>query len=495
LSDRIPLLAGPRVLVATVPEGAAVLHPPPPAAGLADIPEAMAEALRFPLAGEPLARLATRGGRATIVVEPPALPIPGAPGDPRAVAVAAAVAELERAGVAVEQQTILVASGLQRRATPREIGELVAPEFRRRFRGRLVVHDAEHESLVEVGPGLAVNPALVETDLVLTVSAAESVVHGGPGLLVAAGSPATLRADAGDSLLETRGSPGWARAIELERALRERVPVVGVSLALNHPQPGGALRGYPHDEAALERIAGSRMRRVFGIAPAPLRRAVLSRLPVELRAFAVFAGPPSVAHSEALLRSIELRAAELDEPLDALVVPIPPTTPTLPRERPNPVAVAYLGLGLARRLWRSNPPLRPGGTVILLHHFRRQFAIPTQAPYRSFFRDTSPREPGELADAERRAAADAGAIAEYRRGRTCHPLLPFVEWAACGPAVAHAGAVLVAGCRDAVAAKQLGFVPTHGLAPALEMAHGVAGGRARVGFLLGPPYFPLLVGS
>jgi hypothetical protein len=55
--------------------------------------------------------------------------------------------------------------------------------------------------------------------------------------------------------------------------------------------------------------------------------------------------------------------------------------------------------------------------------------------------------------------------------------------------------VLVAGCRDAVAARQLGFVPTHGLAPALEMAHGLAGGDARIGFLLGPPYFPLLVGG
>jgi len=29
---------------------------------------------------------------------------------------------------------------------------------------------------------------------------------------------------------------------------------------------------------------------------------------------------------------------------------------------------------------------------------------------------------------------------------------------------------------------------------ALEMAHGLAGGRARVGILLAPPYPPLLVG-
>jgi hypothetical protein len=54
--------------------------------------------------------------------------------------------------------------------------------------------------------------------------------------------------------------------------------------------------------------------------------------------------------------------------------------------------------------------------------------------------------------------------------------------------------VIVGGCRDAVAARTLGFVPSHGIGSALEMAHGVAGGRARLGVLLAPPYAPLLVG-
>jgi hypothetical protein len=53
----------------------------------------------------------------------------------------------------------------------------------------------------------------------------------------------------------------------------------------------------------------------------------------------------------------------------------------------------------------------------------------------------------------------------------------------------------VAGCRDAIAARTLGFVPSHGIGSALEMAHGVAGGKARIGILLAPPYGPILVGS
>ena len=56
------------------------------------------------------------------------------------------------------------------------------------------------------------------------------------------------------------------------------------------------------------------------------------------------------------------------------------------------------------------------------------------------------------------------------------------------------GEVVVAGCRDAQAARVLGFVPTRGVGSALEMAHGLSGGRARVGILLAPPYAPLIVG-
>jgi hypothetical protein len=55
--------------------------------------------------------------------------------------------------------------------------------------------------------------------------------------------------------------------------------------------------------------------------------------------------------------------------------------------------------------------------------------------------------------------------------------------------------VLVAGCRDAGAARALGFVPTHSIATALEMARGVAGGTHRLGVLLAPPYAPLIVGG
>ena len=496
---RIPLLSGAQVVLAQAPDDATVLRPPAPPEHGIDVSAAVRDALRFPLDGQPLETLARGARRATIVVEPTVLPIPSVDADPRQLAIAAVVDELERNGIASGYQTILVAGGLARRMGGRDIESLVTPELARRFHGRVVVHDAEDPELVVVVDGsvpLRVNPALTDTDLVIAVTAAETVLHGGPAALLAAADAETLRAAGAYSLLETAASQGWQLATRLERALAERTPVLGVSVVLNHPVVSGLLHGYPYDPAALARIARSPLRFGFSALPGFGRRFVLRSLPAEVSVAAVFAGPPSTAHAEALLRAVELRRATLDAPLDVLVIGIPSTTPFLPRERPNPLLAAYLGLGLALRLWRDAFPIVDGGSAILLHPFHRRFQHPTQQPYRAFFHATRfGRDPLELADAERAAADDPRAIEAYRAGRTVHPLLPFRDWNGCQPALGRLGAVFVAGARDATAARELGFVPVQNIPAALELARGRAGGEARVGFLLAPPYFPLRVGT
>jgi hypothetical protein len=195
-----------------------------------------------------------------------------------------------------------------------------------------------------------------------------------------------------------------------------------------------------------------------------------------------------------LLRAIESRSATLDGPLDAICIGVPQATPYLPRERPNALLAAFLGLGLALRLWRDEFPVVPGGTAILLSRFNRVYPHPTQQPYRTFFQAMrTARDRDALTEVERTAGADTRAIDAYRAGRACHPLLPFADWAACAPAIDRLGAVLIAGCRDAGAARLLGFVPTHGIGAALGMAQGRLGRPPRIGFLLSPPYFPVRV--
>ena len=56
--------------------------------------------------------------------------------------------ELERLGISTGYQTFLVASGLSRRTSQRELEGLVTPELARRFHGNVVVYDVEDPELV-----------------------------------------------------------------------------------------------------------------------------------------------------------------------------------------------------------------------------------------------------------------------------------------------------------------------------------------------------------
>ena len=495
----MPLLSGSRVVFVPIAEDDVAILPPPPPEHMVDTAAAVRDALRFPISGPSLVELAPPGGRATVVVEPPALPFPGVAADPRQEALATTLDELARAGIPDERQTVLVAGGLGRRLGRRDVERLLAPPRARSFRGMLVVHDAESPDLVALDHerDVRVSRALLETDVVVTVTAAETIVDGGPGALLRAADAGTARAAAGSaSLLRFAGSPEWRLATGVEAAVGARVPLIGVSLVLDHPRSTGRFRSYPHDAASFEHVLSSPFRRLYSRLPGALRRTALDRLGRRVDTAAAYAGRPSVAHAEALLRGVELRGTPLAEPVDALVLGVPWAGPHVPREPLNPITSAAVAFGHALRLWRDAFPARRGGTIILVHTLLRSFAHGAADPYRRLFEALAAgADRDTLADAEMQASADERLLAGYREGHTCHPLLPFSDWAGCLPTLDRVGTVVVAGSRDAAAARALGFVPTRSVASALEMAHGLAGGRAKVGVLVAPPYAPILVGE
>jgi hypothetical protein len=180
-------------------------------------------------------------------------------------------------------------------------------------------------------------PSLVDADFVVVVTAAETVADGGPAALLSACDAATVRRGAtADSLVQAAGEPAWDLALAIEDAVRARVPVLGVSLTLDHPRLTGRFRGYPHTSASLEHVSTSPLRRLYSLLPAALRRDVLRDQHRALATTAVFAGRPSVAHAESLVRTVELRGIHVGEPLDALVIGVPWIGAHLPREPLNP---------------------------------------------------------------------------------------------------------------------------------------------------------------
>ncbi len=496
---RVPVPSGSRLPLVTLPDDAVLLAPPPPLDPITDVGAAVVEALRYPLAGPPLHEVAPRGGAVTIVVQPPELPLPSAVDDPRRDALAAVLDELERAGIARERQTLLVAGGLGRRPGRRELEGLLRRDRARDFRGRIVVHDCEGETLERLeidGRAHRINPALVDTDLVVTLGAGETVLDGGATALLQACGPGTIRSAGAVSLLEPSGSAGWRLGSALEAELHRSVALVGLTLVLDRPRLSGSYHGYPWEPEARRALVRSPFRRIVNAAPGAVRRRLVDRLSYDVRVVAALAGRPSVAHAEALVRGSAVLNVPLESPLDTIVVPLPRVGAHLPREPLNPITAAALGLGHALRLWRSRSPLREGGTIILLHPFSRVIGHGPQAPYRVLF--TALREgphTRRLSATEAAAARDRRALAAYRSGGAPHPRLPFADWETCAATLERAGCVIVAGCRDAAAARALGLVPSHSAATALAMARGLAGEHATTGVLLGPPYPRLTVGD
>ncbi len=497
---RIPIPSGSRVAVVNVPDDAIVLRPPAPSEAIADVGAAVRDALRFPLSGAPLEALVTVGGKATIVVEPPELPLPGAPNDPRRAALAAAIAELERLGVPSRQQTILVAGGLNRRAGQRELEALVAPASARRFHGRVEVHDAEAPDLVHLADAgrtpLRVNRLVAETDLVVCVTAAETVLHGGPGALLGACGPETLRASTAYSLLETAAARGWQLGLALERSLTARVPVIGASLVLNPPRLLGPLPRLP--------VRGRVARAARDLPAATVLAPPLRAAPPHP------SGPRARAHRRRSLCGPTVGRARGGAPARDRA-PLDPARATARRDRDRDALEApSLAAGTAepahgrdRRAWPCAAALARRLPRRGRRH--RDRAPPTDAPLCP--RDAGsvplalPRAPG--GPDERRARVRRAGGGE-RRAHLSSPTAPAEPATlsfrtSTGRAAGRRSTGSALSSSPAAATTRpratLGFVPTHGISSALEMAHGRAGGSARMGLLLGPPYFPLEVAT
>ena len=266
---RIPILSGSRVAVVNVPEDAVVLRPRPPSEAIATSARPSATRSASRSRARRSRRSSRAGGKATIVVEPPELPLPGAPNDPRQAALAAAIARARAA-----RRPVAPADDPRRgRAEPargqRELEALVAPPSARRFHGRVEVHDAEAPDLVHArrrrrGRRCGSTGSLAETDLVVCVTAAETVLHGGPGALLGACGAETLRAATAYSLLETAAAARLAarpraRARARGARARDRRLARAQPAAAAGPLPRLPLRGRvaraPRDLAAAPVLA------------------------------------------------------------------------------------------------------------------------------------------------------------------------------------------------------------------------------------------------
>ena len=199
--------------------------------------------------------------------------------------------------------------------------------------------------------------------MIVVVTAAETVVHGGPAAYWARrdGIPSAPRAPTPCSRPAPRKGGSWPSRSSASSAPGTR------DRRLVDAQPPAPRRRRPRLPV---RAGGARPNCGLRVPPAVRAAAGLDARPdhplAATRALPQprpYGGPPSVAHAEALLRGVETRSATLEGQLDAIVIGIPRTTPFLPRERPNPLLAAYLrararlcGCGVTGFRWSRAEP-------------------------------------------------------------------------------------------------------------------------------------------
>ena len=209
---------------------------PRPAPGLPDEPAALRQALRQPIGSPPLAALVRPGHRVVVVHTDLTRATP----NDRLLPVL--LAELEAAGVARADITLLNALGVHRPQTDAELRQLLGPDIVARYRCRQ--HDAhDAANLVALAPGLRVNRHYLEADARILTGFIEphffAGFSGGPkGVLPAIAGAESVQTNHGFAKIAhpnatwgiTTGNPVWE---EMRAAALLTRPTFLLNVALN----------------------------------------------------------------------------------------------------------------------------------------------------------------------------------------------------------------------------------------------------------------------
>jgi hypothetical protein len=492
-------LSGTEFVAASLPDAATLVSPPPVRPGIADARAAVERALEAPVDGEPFAEQVGERDRVLIAFDGPAFPVPPLRADPRAAAIEALIAALDRRGVPLERISLLCASGVSRIYRPTELAHVAGV-------AAMASHDAachDAEDLARLadfgqtaeGEPLELDARLNEADLVVTVSLAQAPPQGGFATLVGGlASPRTARAFYSAQSLAAHTpfdpeAPFHRALLRAGKVLEKKLRLFHVELALDTRllarTPAVSHGTLPRPLAAWNRV------------PQALRERAARFVHGEYQLLGAFAGSTNAAHQSALAALEIANVARLERPVDIAVVGVPSIGPYTLASRTNPVLAATTAFGYLLG-WRPGPPLfRPGGAVILLAPLREEFDRVTHLPYVEFYERVlaQTRDPRVMADQhEMRFVGRPEYISAYRRRHAFHGLHPFFAWYLAWSTLSQAGRVYAVGAARAPA-ERLGFEAVATLEEALARAREHLGTKdASIAALAAPPAFGIRVG-
>ena len=453
------LVFGDGTIDVTLPDRTHVVSPglSIPLEPVADLGEAVREALEQPGDLPPLRELARGKRRVTIAFDDATVPC-YAP--VWSVAIPLVLAELEAGGVRREDVTLVCANALHRKFTHDELATLIGADLVTEFGDRLVCHDAEDPAMIE---HLGTTPNGYDVELSRHVTDAELCIYV---------NCSTVRGFSG----------GWKSicvGLSTYRSIRHHHNPDDMSMSTERNRMHEML----DEMGALvtDRLGSDRIFKLETILANPLQVAAMRAGTVD--ATRRIALETNRAH-------MPPRRTLLQEKADVVVYGVPEWSPYAAFSYLNPIltlistGLGYLG-GMIEALGK------PGCSVILATPCRNRWDDVHHPSYREVWERVLPetRDPYEAsARFESEYATHDGYIERYRNGYGFHPvhaimaLFPLKR-------LRHAGRVFVAGAEDPALVTHAGFIPTSSVEEALGAVTEIHGSDASIALVPYPPAF------
>ena len=409
----------------------------------ADQGQAVRDALAAPLGMARMGELVRAGSRVVVAFDDGTVSTtPGV----RRVLINATLEELESAGVAESDVTLLCANALHRKWTRDELSRMLGDDLVQRFGGRLICHDAEDaENLVyygrtaEHGYDVEVNRLVRDSDLAVYLNCGVSLGFTGGWKSVVVG-------------LSTWRSIRWTHTPD------------GMSMSVRDNRMHAV---FDEMGARLEERLGKRVFKVETLNAAPGRIA------------RVWAG--GVRETRAAVMEVQTalsppRREATPVRADIVVYGLGNSSPYAAFARPNPI-LTLISSGLGYQGGYIEALGKPGCSVVLATPCPDDWDREHHPAYPEVWDRVLPatKDPYEIsARFGEEFATHRSYIEMYRHGFAYHPVHAIL---ATHPLkrLNHAGRVYVAGAHDPDVPRHIGFIPTHTVEEAIAAAEKVHG--------------------
>ncbi len=489
------------------PLGTRVVYPPESLPAVADVDEAIREALLNPTDSEPLPELLTPGMRLTIAFDDVSLTLPTmkAP-DVRQRIIEQVLTMAAAAGV--DDVALISANAFHRRLTNSELEHIVGERVFRSFfgQGLLTNHDAEdHDNLTFMGKTekdehVVMNKRAAESDLLVYVNITLVPMEGGhKSVGVGLSAYTSLRHHHNNdtmvhstSFMDPPNSELHASAWRMGRLIGEHVKVFQIETSVDNnvfPKPYDFLMKREWEWSVRDQASMLAVRRGLAVAPQRLRHKIFHDLRAPYGITGVNAGAVEPVHEKTIAKVYQQQAVEVEGQSDVLVMGVPYLGPYNVNSSMNPVLATCMGLGYYFNSYRGKPVVRRGGAVILYHPLDEGFNQLHHPSYVDFYEEvlaetTDPAVVGQKY--EQQFADDPWYIHLYRTSHAYHGVHPFYMWYWAAHAMDHVDDVIwVGGNRRA--ASRMGFRAASTLLDALEMTSDTVGPSPSITYLHNPP--------